>query len=411
MAKYDIAASMNGIMTSPSYQAVFAKPQFNKTAAKKEDKEDDKKSKGKPEKVEEKGKGKAEKKDEKGKVKGKVEKPEAKKDKCDVKDFKKDKKEEKLKKDEKLKAKKANLYKACVLGLARISEILDNDGLEKEATYALLALDGLVKSAQVDPITFPTDTIKGTVDKSNAADTIVFPADTIKGNAPVNNANDCEYCDEDCEDVREEKFPELKDEIGSPELWSDEEIEEALPTEEGEEDAMLENVPMVDIEEDDIDKLLAELGEEDNKEDEEEEEEEAPTTIRGVAPAGRGNLTELGRIAYSNLSSLQKLAFELEETHSFLAVKAAGEKDPKAKVRNKPDAIFGDKHPKVKDDKDHFPIDTIGRARNALARVQQFSSAPPWWKGSLEELQKAVSRAVKKKYPSINVGGKDKKKD
>ena len=79
-------------------------------------------------------------------------------------------------------------------------------------------------------------------------------------------------------------------------------------------------------------------------------------------------------------------------------------------MRNKPAAIFGDKHPKVKDDKDHFPIDTIGRARNALARSHQYTSAPSWWKGSLKELQSAVSRAVHSKYPSIKISDKKKKK-
>ena len=40
--KYDIASSMDSIISSPSYQAVFARPQpvFTKTAAKKEDDDD-----------------------------------------------------------------------------------------------------------------------------------------------------------------------------------------------------------------------------------------------------------------------------------------------------------------------------------------------------------------------------------
>jgi hypothetical protein len=86
----------------------------------------------------------------------------------------------------------------------------------------------------------------------------------------------------------------------------------------------------------------------------------------------------------------------------------AGEKDSKAKVRNRPSAIFESTHSKVKDDKDHFPIDTIGRARNALARMNQFSSAPDWWSGTLKELQNAVVRAVKGKYPSIEISDKAK---
>lgn len=78
-------------------------------------------------------------------------------------------------------------------------------------------------------------------------------------------------------------------------------------------------------------------------------------------------------------------------------------------MRNKPAAVFDNKHPKVKDDKDHFPIDTIGRGRNALARSHQYSKAPSWWSGSLKELQNAVSRAVHSKYPSIKSEGKKKK--
>lgn len=75
--------------------------------------------------------------------------------------------------------------------------------------------------------------------------------------------------------------------------------------------------------------------------------------------------------------------------------------DPGAEVRNRPSPVFPSNHPKVKDDRDHFPIDTIERARNALARVGQYESAPSWWKGSLIELKEAVAGAVKEKHPSI----------
>ena len=57
----------------------------------------------------------------------------------------------------------------------------------------------------------------------------------------------------------------------------------------------------------------------------------------------------------------------------------------------------------VKDNKDHFPIDTEARARNALARVNQYSKSPPWWTGSLQELVNSVVRAVKKQYKGIEV--------
>lgn len=79
--------------------------------------------------------------------------------------------------------------------------------------------------------------------------------------------------------------------------------------------------------------------------------------------------------------------------------------DPQAKTRNRPGAVLPHTHPRVKDNADHFPIDTLARARNAVARVNQFDAAPPWFSGSLAELQRIVRRAVKRRYPSINVTG------
>lgn len=81
--------------------------------------------------------------------------------------------------------------------------------------------------------------------------------------------------------------------------------------------------------------------------------------------------------------------------------------DPKAKVRNRGTVCVPAEQ--AKDKKDHFPINDEGQARNALARVQQLSSAP-WYKGSLEGLKALVSRKVKAKYPKIDVGGKKKEK-
>lgn len=80
-----------------------------------------------------------------------------------------------------------------------------------------------------------------------------------------------------------------------------------------------------------------------------------------------------------------------------------GKKDPKAAVRNKPNPVFDAKSSKVKDDKDHFPLGSVAQARNALARVNQYSKVPSWFDGSLEELKKKVASAVKKEYPSIEV--------
>ena len=78
-------------------------------------------------------------------------------------------------------------------------------------------------------------------------------------------------------------------------------------------------------------------------------------------------------------------------------------KNPKAKSRNRPDPVFDDSSSKVKDDKDHFPINTLGRARNALARASQYSKKPAWYDGTLKSLVSRVRSKVKSKYPSIEL--------
>jgi len=84
-------------------------------------------------------------------------------------------------------------------------------------------------------------------------------------------------------------------------------------------------------------------------------------------------------------------------------------KDPGAKVRNRGTVVFPAGSSKVKDDKDHFPINSAAQARNALARASQYSSVPKWYKGSLDSLVKAVQRKVKSKYPSIDTSEKSAK--
>lgn len=82
--------------------------------------------------------------------------------------------------------------------------------------------------------------------------------------------------------------------------------------------------------------------------------------------------------------------------------------DPKAKVRNRGTVCVPAES--AKDKKDHFPINDEDQARNALARVHQYSSAPSWYSGSLESLQNAVSRKVHSKYPGIGKSEKKKSK-
>jgi len=77
--------------------------------------------------------------------------------------------------------------------------------------------------------------------------------------------------------------------------------------------------------------------------------------------------------------------------------------DPNAGVRNRGNVVFPANSKKVKDHKDHFPINNADQARNALSRVGQYSSVPPWYSGSLSELKSAVQGAVKRKYPKIGV--------
>lgn len=86
----------------------------------------------------------------------------------------------------------------------------------------------------------------------------------------------------------------------------------------------------------------------------------------------------------------------------------AKKEDPKAKVRNRPECIFDNTSKLVKDNKDHFPIDTLARAKNALAQVNKYDEVPEWFNGDLKKLMKMVVSAVKAKYPEINV---DVKKD
>ncbi len=76
-------------------------------------------------------------------------------------------------------------------------------------------------------------------------------------------------------------------------------------------------------------------------------------------------------------------------------------KIPKSKKRGK--CVFPHNSSKVKDSKDHFPINSESQARNALSRVNQYDESPPWYDGSLTELVKAVAREVKSKYPDIEV--------
>ncbi len=67
-------------------------------------------------------------------------------------------------------------------------------------------------------------------------------------------------------------------------------------------------------------------------------------------------------------------------------------------------------HPQNKGKKDKFPINDESHARNAISRANQFSTSPDWWSGSAQELVNTVTRAVKSKFPKIEISDKAKKK-
>ncbi len=103
------------------------------------------------------------------------------------------------------------------------------------------------------------------------------------------------------------------------------------------------------------------------------------------------------------MSLVEELFNEINE----IDVVDEGKKDPKAKVRNKPNPVFDANSSKVKDSKDHFPLKNIKQGRNALARVQAYKRKPSWFDGTLKELKDMVIKAVKKEFPSIEVSEND----
>ena len=83
-----------------------------------------------------------------------------------------------------------------------------------------------------------------------------------------------------------------------------------------------------------------------------------------------------------------------------LLEKIAGEK---VKVRARGTCCLPADHPQVLNNTDHYPINNVAQARNALARVKGHKSVPPWFKGTLSSLVNIVQKKVKSKYPSIEV--------
>lgn len=98
---------------------------------------------------------------------------------------------------------------------------------------------------------------------------------------------------------------------------------------------------------------------------------------------------------------LDKKGLEKEASYLDSIIQKMAKEKPK--YQKKGECIFSSDHPKVLDNKDHFPINTLDQARNALARVNQYEEAPPWYDGSLQSLLKTVVRAVQSKYEDMEV--------
>jgi hypothetical protein len=101
-------------------------------------------------------------------------------------------------------------------------------------------------------------------------------------------------------------------------------------------------------------------------------------------------------------SFITEIKSELNESAKEVDQKILNEKK-KEKVDSRGDVVFSAESKSVKDKKDHFPLNSESQARNALGRVGQYSSAPPWYTGSLETLKSKVKSEVHKKYPGIKI--------
>lgn len=58
----------------------------------------------------------------------------------------------------------------------------------------------------------------------------------------------------------------------------------------------------------------------------------------------------------------------------------------------------------MNDGKDHYPIPDKNHGRSALQRLSQFKDRKPeWWDGSMGELVNSIQKAVKDKFPGMEI--------
>lgn len=102
------------------------------------------------------------------------------------------------------------------------------------------------------------------------------------------------------------------------------------------------------------------------------------------------------------LHDIEKLFNMSEEFEQ--SIEKIAKDDPKAVVRNRGKVIFPAE--KSKDNKDHYPINNIDEARAALRYAGKQKSAP-WYHGTIDEMKKAVERAVYRSFPTLKPNKKE----
>jgi hypothetical protein len=98
------------------------------------------------------------------------------------------------------------------------------------------------------------------------------------------------------------------------------------------------------------------------------------------------------------LSADKLIALAEKYQATALEVSAKERRDPKAEIRNRGKCIFPAE--KSRDHTDHFPINNIEQARAAL-RYAGKQKLAPWYHGTVEEMKKAVERAVHSAFPKL----------
>jgi len=246
-----------------------------------------------------------------------------------------------------MKKKKADDINETIEKLSGICELLDSHGLVKSASVALKGLEQLV--AEAEEMCAKDEKEDEMADENDASD----------------------KAEEDKETAKEEDKNDAHDQGDEGKAEAPEQVGEELRA------------------------LLSELG----LGGEGHDENNAVIVVEDGHDHDHKDLDHDFDEDYADVYDLPKSAEYREEFIKVAAKKAA----PKG------DFVFGKDHPKVKDNKDHFPLNTRGRGANALAQASKFKKVPSWYKGSLEELVSAVQRAVKKKYKGIETTKASKK--